>query len=328
MKYGIETFTGVRPTADLTIANYIGAVKPVLDREKAGSKSTIFLAELHAATTSSPKEVLQNSAQLARTYVATGVEGEIYRQHDVKDLVAQTEFAIRGLTTVSRLLRLPTLKDKVRESDDVSTASVALAMYPMMMASDIILARPKYVPTGKDQKSHLELTNELVRLMNRDFNTELPELEHRDIEPVNIMSLDHSGRKMSKTSPKGAIYLDDPIDVARKKIMKAPTASGPGPEMDLAVNNLTTIAKGLTSDKDQHAVVDEYAARVKDGEQITGRLKGVVADITVDFLTELDEKRQSVSDKEVRERLEKGHEWFRPIGAATLAHIDERQWRP
>jgi tryptophanyl-tRNA synthetase len=93
MRHAIDTFTGIRPTADLTVANYIGAVKPLLKqeaREREGS-SSIFLAELHAATTEDPSKIKSHSEQLVRTLLASGVKGEIYSQYDVKDLVAQAK---------------------------------------------------------------------------------------------------------------------------------------------------------------------------------------------------------------------------------------------
>lgn len=326
MNYGVETFTGIRPTADLTVANYLGAVKPLLNKEAAGEQTSIFLAELHAATTTPPSDVREHSKTLTRTLMASGVEGEIYSQYDIRDLVSQTELSIRGLTSVARVLRLPTLKEKVTQSDNVETANVALAMYPMMMAADIILARPAFVPTGKDQKPHLEITNELIRSLNREYGTELPEPREVTSDPINILSLDHSGRKMSKTIPSGALYLDDDNDAIRRKIKKAPTASEPGAQMDTAIDNLTTIGVGLSVEDAQKRELETLGQRVKDGERVTGHFKELVGDVVVDFLTQLNEQRASVSDSDMKARLQQGHDLMRPIGQETLDHIEDHIW--
>jgi len=326
MKYGIESFTGIRPTADLTVANYIGAVKPILDQETDGHDSAIFLAELHAATTNRPAEVMQHSHELTRTLIASGVRGEIYSQRDAQDLVSEVEMSLRGLTTVSRLLRLPTLKEKVQQSDNTENANVALAMYPMMMAADIVLARPAEVPTGKDQKPHLEITNELIRSFNREYDADLPEPQMREVTLPNILSLDASGRKMSKSYPKGAVFLNDVPEIGRRKIMKAVTASEPGPEMDVAIDNLLSIANGLSSDEDALGEVAQIGEDIKSGERRMKEFKENIGDIVVGFLVDINDKRDSISDEEVRVRIAQGNEWFRPIGEETAAYVRDRYW--
>jgi len=324
MNYAMESFTGVRPTADLTIANYIGAVKPILADEAAGSTSAVFLAELHATTTNRPAEVLQHSRELGRTLIASGVRGEIYSQIQVSDLVSSAEMSLRGLTTVARVLRLPTLKEKVKQSDNVENASVALAMYPLLMASDIVLARPRVVPTGKDQKPHLEVTNELIRAFNREYQADLPVPVMREVELPNIMSLDGSGRKMSKSIPKGAIFLDDAPEAGRKKIMKATTASQPGPEMDAAIRNMLQITEGLTSE--DLALLKELGEQVRNGEPRMREFKDGVGDVVAEFLGDMQDRRNSISDADVAERIKRGSEWFRPIGEETVAYMNQAFW--
>lgn len=326
MEHGVASFTGIRPTADLTVANYIGAVKPILDQESEGRETAIFLAELHAATTNRPAEVMQHSHELTRTLIASGVQGEIYSQRDVGDLVSEVEVSLRGLTTVSRLLRLPTLKEKVQQSDHTENANVALAMYPMLMAADIVLARPTEVPTGKDQKPHLEITNELIRSFNREYDAELPEPQMREVVLPNILSLDASGRKMSKSYPRGAIFLNDGPDEGRRKIMKAVTASEPGEEMNTAIDNMVTIANGLATNPDLVNEVMEVGEAIKQGERRMKEFKENVGEIVVNFLVTMNEQRDAVSDADIWARRNHGNEWFRPIGESTTAYVKDRYW--
>jgi tryptophanyl-tRNA synthetase len=326
MKHAMDTFTGIRPTADLTVANYIGAIQPLLEREKIGDSSSVFLAELHAATTTPPQEVIQHSLQLVRTLIASGINGEIFSQRDVKDLVSQAEVSIRGLTTVARLLRLPTLKEKVVHSDNVENANLALALYPVTMAADIILARPGEVPTGKDQQPHLEITKELIRAFNRTYGAELPEPMTRLEEPRHVLSLDNSGRKMSKTHPSGAIFLSDDENTARRKVMKSTTASEKGPALTRAVDNLALLGVRLSVNAERTIEIERLGEEVKEGKPLTKQFKEQVADNVVEFLTDFNERRTSVDDIQAKERLAKGHGWFRPIAEDTLAYMDEAQW--
>lgn len=329
MKHAIDTFTGIRPTADLTVANYLGAVKPILDRETDYPEDTsaVFLAEIHAATTNRPSEVLAHSFELTRTLIACGVQGEIYSQRAIEDLVMRAEVSLRGLVRVSELLRQPTLKDKIRSSDNPDSASVALAMYPVLMASDIVLARPSEVPTGKDQKGHLELTNVLIRRFNNEYGAELPEPTNREIDPINVLSLDGSGRKMSKSIPSGAVYLDGSPDEATRKVMRAVTASEPGPALDSSIDNLLYLGQHLHgTDYVEDGDLKELAEAVKDGDRVTKQFKEAVATNVSGFIGDMQDQRANVSDQDVMDRVRRGNSWIRPIADETSQYISDRYW--
>lgn len=327
MKYGVDSFTGIRPTADLTVANYIGAIRPIIDREGEDHRSAVFLAELHAATTDDPRSVQHHSLELTRTLIAAGVQSEIYSQRDFAKEVAMVEYSFRGLTSVSRLLRLPTLKEKVTQSDNPETASVSLMMYPMLMAADIVLARPGVVPTGKDQKPHLEITNELIRAFNRTYDADMPEPAVIEEKPINILSLDGSGRKMSKSIPKGAIFLSDTPDIGRRKIMKAKTASEPGEQMDSSIDNLVSIAEPLARDM---PIVDMVEMRALAEQAKTqgraGEFKVYIGQVVADFLLGINEARLNVSDAEVKARIQQGKTWFSPIAQETVEYVEAKYW--
>lgn len=323
--HAMGSLTGVRPTADLTLGNYFGAIKPILDREKdAADSSAVFLAEMHATTTDSPRDVMHNSREVTRTLIACGVMSEIYSQKEFRDEVLAVQAAIMGLTSVTRLLRLPTLKDKVGSSNELSGANVALATYPMLMASDIILARPAQVPTGKDQLPHLEITNELTRSFNREFDAELPLPSAIGVDPPNVLSLDGEG-KMSKSRPKGAIYLSDTPKAASKKIMRATTAPEPGEQMDQNIGNLEFIGVNLPGPADAEAIRG-LAGEVKAGKPAAGELKKLVAANVEAFIDDITMKRSGVSDADVRERLAQGNAWFRPAAEETVEYVDSKYW--
>lgn len=328
----MKSFSGIRPTGGLTAANYIGALKRTIDDEKAAEvggnqiQSSVLVAEIHAATTADPRDVVFHSHELTRTLIALGYGGEIYNQRDIADLVAQTEYALRGLTTLARLLRLPTLKEKVGQSASPESAPVSLVMYPLMMAADIIMARPEFVPTGKDQRPHIEITRELMRAHNRKFKTDLRLPKDKDIEPINIGSLGPDSGKMSKTEPNGAILLDETPELARRKIMKAFLSSEPGNERNARVDNIVAVAQGLSVPGDaRFDEIVQLAGQLKDGMPVSRDFKDGVAQIVSGFVADLHEKRQSVSDAEVAARRESGHDYIRPIAAATLTLLNTAQ---
>lgn len=327
MKYGLETFTGIRPTADLTIANYLGAIDPLVDYESAnqGHQTAVFVAEMHAATTDDPRKVMANSNELVRTLIASGVEGQIFSQRSFQPQVAAIETCFRSLTTVSRILRLPTLKEKIKQSDNPEVANVALAMYPILMASDIVLMRPRFVPTGKDQLPHLEVTRELIHSFNKTYGAQLPIPTQRIEDPINVLALDNSGRKMSKSHPSGAIFLDDEPGVAARKISRATTASGPGDEMNRAVDNLVFIGTRLgnvVSGSDLLCIGNG----VKDGQPRLKELKDGVASNVLAFLGTIQSRKSDISDAAVAERLSAGHDWASPIAKQTLDHVFDAYW--
>lgn len=230
LDHAVNYFTGIRSSEPrLTLGNYIGAVLPILEAQRrcdpAGperERPLVFVADLHGFTDQPVALIEQSRVETIYTYLALGLDParcDVYVQSQIMFETLRTMLLLARHLTISQLSRCPTLKDKVADPD---RASVALAQYPLLMSADIILQRPRFVPTGKDQRAHLEIARDIVGRINHEAGRPLlPMPEGMTAEPPNILAL-HGDGKMSKTSPENAaIFLDDTPENAREKIQRA-----------------------------------------------------------------------------------------------------------
>lgn len=299
--------TGIRPSANLTIANMIGAVFPVLDLQQRGDPTFVFVATIHGLTDNEAKDVVSNVLEVVKDYVALGLDPKkvtIFDQHTIRKEVALLKLYLERHITIARLMRVPTLKEKLKSGQNPENASALLALYPIMMAADILLQDSTLVPVGKDQLSHIEATKELARALNSKYGDVfvIPEALNQK-EPVNILSLRGEG-KMSKSSPDDAIFLVDTEEVIRKKIKRAETAN-PG-VMNEKIESLIFVGKTLAPNR--AGEIDLLIKRHKAEEKVMAEFKGILADIIVSFTSEFQKKRGNTSDKEAEEILRAGGE--------------------
>ena len=235
-------FSGVQPTGNLHLGNYLGALKNFVSLQK--NMDCIYcVVDLHAITTfQNPKELKNNILETTASFLATGLDPNksiIFNQSSVS---AHSELAwiFNCVSRVGWLNRMTQFKDKA--GSDKEKASVGLYIYPNLMAADILLYRATHVPVGADQKQHLELSRDIALKFNKDFNCPdffpLPE----PLIPKNIsrvMSLRDGTKKMSKSeeSDYSRINLKDSADEIKKKIKKAKSDSLPIPD------NLSSLEK-------------------------------------------------------------------------------------
>ena len=243
--------TGIKPTGQLTLGNYIGVLKN-LHKETSRGECFYFIADLHALTLPIDPEVLrQNSIDLACFYLAAGLDPEkvtLFLQSDVS-AHAEMNAIMQNYLYMGELSRMTQFKDKSAKMKE-SAIGLGLFAYPVLMASDIILYNASIVPVGEDQKQHVELTRDLVNRFNNRYGEILtmPKPEMRKVG-ARIMSLSDPTKKMSKSDPKGDIFLKDDLAVIRKKIMSAVTDSGSEVKYDMenkpGISNLLTIYASL-----------------------------------------------------------------------------------
>lgn len=295
--------TGIRPTGDLSIGNYMGAVKPLLENAPAGTG--LFVADLHALTDNEPEIAVKYRKEVVKDYLALGVDPEkfyIYFQSAIAPEVYTCMNYLSRLVSVSELMRVPTLKDKLKDVNKPEAANAALLMYPVMMTADIVLQSASYVPVGEDQVAHLEEARVLVRAFNKKYGQVLVEPKPLAMKALRVLSLSGSG-KMSKSNPGGAVFLTDSEEVVVSKIKKAETAN-PG-EMSDALENLVLIAKTL-GNEESSLQVDEIVKEHLAGGQVMGKFKQLVTQIVVNFTQEFQKRRAGFSDEVVEQILEKG----------------------
>ncbi|MGL5308956.1 MAG: tryptophan--tRNA ligase [Metamycoplasmataceae bacterium] len=225
--------SGITATGSLTIGNYIGAIKNFIKYQD-DYEMFIFVADLHAlASTISPKDLDKNRKEIFAIYLACGLDPNkvtIFFQSDVVAHAMLNWLTISN-TYMGELSRMTQFKDKslkTKQENGTENIPTGLFVYPSLMAADILLYNPEYVPVGIDQKQHLELTRTLANRMNKKYNLNLNEPQPLFPEVGSkIMSLKDPSKKMSKSDiDKNAVIflLDDP-QVAYNKIQKAVTDS-------------------------------------------------------------------------------------------------------
>ena len=228
-------FSGVQPSGNLHLGNYLGALKNFVELQK-NADCIYCVVDLHAITIfQEPKKLRNNILETTASFIATGLDPKrsiIFNQSAVPGH-AELAWILNCVSRIGWLNRMTQFKDKV--GSDKEKASVGLYIYPNLMAADILLYRATHVPVGADQKQHLELSRDIALKFNKDFNCPeffpLPE----PLIPKNIsrvMSLRDGTKKMSKSeeSDYSRINLKDSADEIKKKIKKAKSDSAPIPD--------------------------------------------------------------------------------------------------
>lgn len=295
MRYKVELLTGIRPTGDLTVANYLGAVEPIVELQEQGVSPLVFVADLHAITDNEPATVRQYINGIVADYIALGIDpkkAKIYLQSDIAGEVTTFTALLARLVSVAELLRVPTLKDKLKNNARPETANALLLLYPVMMATDILLNRAKKVAVGEDQLAHIELTRLLARRFNKRYGEILPIPQALQVKSLRILSLKGEG-KMSKTNPGGAIFLTDDVETVAKKIKAAETALEG--VMNEKLESLILIAKGLAKTESERDEVDAIIKAHKSGKPVMGQFKQLLTRIVQYFLEEFQAKRAEIT---------------------------------
>ncbi len=234
-----KIFSGVQPSGNLHLGNYLGAIKNFVDLQNQKETECIYcIVDLHAITVKQePKELKKNIRETLATFIASGLNYEksiIFNQSSVT-AHAEGAWILSCTARMGWLNRMTQFKEKAGK--DKEKASVGLYAYPVLMAADILLYDATHVPVGHDQKQHLELCRDIAQRFNSDFNVEdflkVPEpLIQKNFS--RIMSLKDGMKKMSKSDPSdlSRINLTDEKDLIVNKIKKAKTDNMPMPAIE------------------------------------------------------------------------------------------------
>lgn len=316
-------FSGVQPTGNIHLGNYLGALRNwvALQHEY---ESFFCIVNMHAITArQDPKQLAEKSRELARVYLAVGIDpnlSTIFIQSDVAEH-AELTWMLNCIARMSELERMTQYKDKARKQNE--NVGVGVFDYPVLMASDILLYQTDLVPVGEDQKQHLELTRDLAIRFNRDYGETF-----RVPEPfipkvgARIMSLSNPENKMSKSDDdaNGCIRLLDDADTIRRKFKRAVTDSGIEMKFDAtrpAITNLLTMFQLLTG-KTTEEVESHFA------DKGYAQLKQELADAAIAFLEPLQKRAQAIDDEELTRILKTGAAKAQDIARVTLAAAQEK----
>lgn len=315
--------SGIRPTGNLHLGNYFGAVKSFLQMQNEYN-CFFFIADWHSLTTRPrPEDIIKSSRTILAEYLACGIDPEkatIYVQSDVKE-VLELYLYLNMNANLGEMERCTTFKEKARKQPD--NVNAGLLTYPTLMAADILIHKAIKVPVGKDQEQNMEMARKFARRFNTMYETELfPEPQSFSLasQAVKIPGLDGSG-KMGK-SEGNCIYLMDDAETIRKKVMKAVTDSGPttpNSEKPEVIKNLFTFLD-IVSAKDTYQYFDE---KWNDCSIRYGDLKKQLAEDIAKFNAPIRERINEYSqDIEFLDRVAKiGAEKARESASKTLEEV-------
>ena len=315
--------TGIKPTGQLTLGNYIAVLKNLKSMNERG-ECFIFIADLHALTLPIEPEVLrQNSIDLAAFYLAAGLDPKknaLFLQSSVS-AHAELNAIMQNYLYMGELSRMTQFKDKSAKLKE-NAIGLGLFAYPVLMACDIVLYDATTIPVGEDQVQHIELTRDLVNRINNRYGEILtmPKAELRKVGK-RIMSLSDPTVKMSKSDPKGDIFLKDEPAVIRKKIMSAVTDLGCEVKYDEenkpGISNLIQIYCCM---KD---ITIEEAEKRFEGYRY-GDFKKAVADAVIEELEPFQARyKEIVANKSYEEALKEGAEKASKIANQTLKRVQK-----
>lgn len=248
-------FSGVQPTGNLHLGNYLGAIKNWVELQDK-SKCLFSIVDLHAITVpQNPKELHQSILDTAATYIACGIDpskSTIFQQSTVSGH-AELSWLLACVTPLGWLNRMTQFKEKAGKHKENSC--LGLYAYPVLMAADILLYKATHIPVGEDQKQHLELCRDIAGAFNRQYNIEYFKLPEPLImgEAARVMSLRDGTQKMSKSdiSEFSRINLTDDNDTIADKVKKAKSDAALGitydPDNRPEASNLLTIYAALAN---------------------------------------------------------------------------------
>ncbi len=301
--------TGLQPTGCITLGNYIGAIKRMVEYQER-YESFIFVADMHAITVPQDPIMLHESIKsLIALYLACGIDPKkntIFIQSE-NIYHANMSWILECHTPYGELGRMTQFKDKSKKKQNFSSG---LYTYPVLMASDILLYDVDYVPTGQDQKQHVELARNIAEKINKKYKEKIFKIPEPLIgkRGAKIYDLVDPTKKMSKSAlnPKGVIYLMDDEKTIRKKIMSATTDSEMkvvfDPDNKPGISNLISIYASL-SNKTVAAVEKKF----KDSNY--GEFKKSVADRVVKTLIPIQEKyKKLINSKDIDKILDEGRD--------------------
>lgn len=319
----MRVFSGVQPTGNIHIGNYLGALKQFVELQE-GNDCVYCVVDLHAITLPhNPKELKDHILDVAALYLAVGIDPKkniVFVQSEVPEHTELT-WILMCNTYTGELSRMTQFKDKNKGKTNES-APAGLFTYPVLMAADILLYDTDMVPVGNDQKQHIEITRDIALRINNKFPDTFVIPEGRFLkEGARVMSLDDPTSKMSKSAenPLSRISLLDDESIIKKAIMKATTDSDGIVHYDIknkaGISNLLTIYSAF-SGKSIKELENYYEG------QGYGSFKKDLVEITVDSLRPIRERYMDIRpSQELKDVLGNGASRAKEISEKTMKRV-------
>ncbi len=317
--------SGIRSTGKLHLGNYFGALKNFVKMQHE-NRCFFFIADYHSLTTHPTPDDLHGSVkQVITEYLACGIDPDVatvFLQSDLPE-VSELYLLLNMNAYVGELERTTSFKDKVRLQPN--NVNAGLLTYPVLMAADIIIHKANKVPVGKDQEQNLEITRKFAKRFNHIYKVNFfpePTAYNFGDDLVKIPGLDGTG-KMGKSEGNG-IFLADPPEVIRKKVMRAVTDSGPtrnNQEMSDPIKNLFTLMEVVSEPETGKFFLDKYnQCNIRYGD-----LKKQLAEDIIKFTNPFRERITEIysNDAYLRRVVNEGAEKARLSASKTLREVRE-----
>jgi tryptophanyl-tRNA synthetase len=313
--------SGIRPTGNLHLGNYFGAMRNYV-RMQQDYECYFFVADWHSLTTHPDTAALRGSVLDALSEnIAAGLDPEkccLYLQSSVPE-IAELYLYLNMLAYKGELEKTTTFKDKVRLQPD--NVNAGLLTYPVLMAADIIVHRAKYVPVGKDQEQHLEMTRNFAQRFNHRYGELFPEPQAFNFgaELLKVPSLDGAGKMSKSENQMATLYLADADDIIRKKVMKAKTDAGPtepNTPMPDYIQNIFLLMKLVSEESTIQKFTDDYnSASIRYGD-----MKKALAEDMVQFIAPIRQKAVDIRANEtyLKKVIEEGAARARESAQKTI----------
>ncbi len=316
--------SGIRPTGFLHLGNYFGALKNWA-RMQNEYECFFFIADWHSLTThADTSELKSNTRRLVSELIAGGLDPDrctIYAQSDIPE-IPELYLYLNMLAYKGELEKTVTFKEKVRQQPE--NINAGLLTYPVLQAADILIHRAHYVPVGKDQEQHIEMTRNFAERFNHRYGElfPIPKAFSYSEDLVKILSLDGSGKMSKSEQQMNTIYLNDEDELITKKIMKAKTDQGPtspNSKKPEYIEGLFTLMELVSSSEILASFEDDFDhCRIRYGD-----MKKQLAEDMVRFIKPMREKAASLQNDPVQidNILATGAGKARKSAAATLHEV-------
>jgi len=314
----MRIFSGIQPSGEFHIGNYLGAMKNWVDLQK-DNECIFCVVDYHAITVDYlPKEMPKRIIDAAKDLLAVGIDPEkstIFLQSDRSE---HTELAwlLNTITPMGELSRMTQFKEKTEKHAEL----VGLFDYPVLMAADILMYQAEGVPVGEDQIQHVELARDIARRFNGKFGQTFVEPKVLLNETKRVMGLDGKGKMSKSNSENTYIALNDSPDTIRQKIAAATTDTGQGEEISAGTKNLIGLM-GIFGGKE----AEEKYQKEREADAIKySEFKPALAEAIIKELEPIQKRRSEIFDEEVKKVLKEGSEKLADRAAQTIKEVKEK----
>lgn len=316
--------SGIRPTGFLHLGNYFGAMRNYVRMQEAYD-CYFFVADWHSLTTHPDTKELKSSVwTVLAENIAAGLDPDkacLYLQSSIPE-IAELYLMLNMLAYKGELEKTTTFKDKVRQQPD--NVNAGLLTYPVLMSADILIHRAKYVPVGKDQEQHLEMTRNFAQRFNHRYGELFPEPQAFNFgeKLVKIPSLDGSGKMSKSENQYATLYLNDDDELIRKKVMRAKTDAGPAQPNQAMPDYIENLFQ-LMSLVSEESTVGTFREDFNNATIRYGDMKKQLAEDMVKFIAPIRKRANEIRNDEsyLKKIIREGAERSRESAIKTIEAV-------